>query len=155
VGWNFAYSFHCVPLTPKINNMEEIIPPEYYLNGPDEFVNPNEEDDRRGWPEEEGVQKNNPPTKWAHEMNPNESTSSQEEIKKEAIEYCVGSPHYLFEYRAYMAGALSREKELVACRQSIAELIPIAEQQLSYKQYVGDICHAEESAIERAKALIK
>jgi hypothetical protein len=48
----------------------------YYLNGPDEFVNPNEEDDRRGWPEEEDVQKNNPPTKWAHEMNPNESTSA-------------------------------------------------------------------------------
>jgi hypothetical protein len=91
----------------------------YYLNGPDEFV------------------------------NPNESTSSQEEKKTVSFE------------RAFklLQECHKLEDELAACRQSIAELTKFLEgfttgikpQTFKELAYLDEI----KSAIEQAKALIK
>jgi hypothetical protein len=103
-------------LPPEEKNMDEM----YYLNGPDEFV------------------------------NPNESTSSQEEKKTVSFE------------RAFklLQECHKLEDELAACRQSLAELIPIAERYAHYYFTVHDnedfgTVEKVKSAIERAKALIK
>jgi hypothetical protein len=110
----------------------------YYLNGPDEFV------------------------------NPNESTSSQEEIEKAAEiwdadynnGYSLVSGKWLMAGKqGYIAGALSREAELAAYRQSIAELTKFLEgfttgikpQTFKELAYLDEI----KSAIEQAKLLQK
>jgi hypothetical protein len=110
---------------------DEPIPPEYYLNGPDEFV------------------------------NPNESTSSQEDkerIEKDAIRYEDKNPYDAI-HSAYFMGAITEHRRNAALRQSIAELTKFLEgftkgiEPKTFKElsYLDEI----KSAIERAKALIK
>jgi hypothetical protein len=100
----------------------------YYLNGPDEFV------------------------------NPNESTSPQEDkerIEKDAIRYEDKNPYDAI-HSAYFMGAITEHRINAALRQSLKELIKIIEAHkgdISSEKMI--ILYNSESAIERAKALIK
>lgn len=53
--------------------------------------------------------------------------SDKERIKKEAREYCEGSPHYLFEHRAYITGANAQLERMAGLREALKELIPVAQ----------------------------
>jgi hypothetical protein len=136
----------------------EPIPEDYYLNGPDEFV-PNEEDDRRGWPEEEGVQKNNPPTKWAHEMNPNESTSApveKEELKRlhhKLYDEIIQIPNGLDFLRAVNDGI----DKLKALQDENARLRSLIEELIGVLEYMNTPLNLDriKSIIERAKGTIQ
>jgi hypothetical protein len=84
-------------------------------------------------------------------MNPNESTSPQEDkerIEKDAIRYEDKNPYDAI-HSAYFMGAITEHRRNAACHQSIAELTVIAEDYHSFSK------RQIESAIERAKALIK
>jgi hypothetical protein len=100
----------------------------YYLNGPDEFV------------------------------NPNESTSPQEDkerIEKDAIRYEDKNPYDAI-HSAYFMGAITEHRRNAALRQSLKELIKIIEAHkgdISSEKMI--ILYNSESVIERAKALIK
>jgi hypothetical protein len=100
----------------------------YYLNGPDEFV------------------------------NPNESTSAPEEkerIEKDAIRYEDQNPYDAI-HSAYFMGAITEHRRNAALRQSLKELIKIIEAHkgdISSEKMI--ILYNSESAIERAKALLK
>jgi hypothetical protein len=123
-------------------------------------------------------------------MNPNESTSPQEDkerIEKDAIRYEDKNPYDAI-HSAYFMGAITEHRRNAACRQSIAELkeklifreTQLVEQYAYLNEEIRDckkslnelikiieahkgdissekmiILYNSESAIERAKALIK
>ena len=120
--------------------MSDEIPEDYYLKYPNEGNTGKEEDDIRGWPDEEGIQKNNPPTKWKHE-------EGNTGVENEQDPYV-----YIHQANSKIISMIKQNAALIA---SLKELIRLTEYFLDWSQYKAKFIGTEEiqSAIENAKHL--